>query len=103
MIKTFKAKYPDHSVIHTGFEHYVTDQKFDTILALFGTASYLKAGWEDKVKHHLTDGGTAYMMFYKKGYKVLTHDILGFHPKFKSLTENEGVSYTNYIIKEIKK
>ena len=58
-------------LVRTSFAHYETAATFDTIVAMFGTASFLQMA-EDQVEHKLdellTVGGTAYLMYHDIGH-----------------------------------
>jgi SAM-dependent methyltransferase len=88
------------NVINCAFEDFYTDKKYDTILALFGTASYLKSDSIDKIKGMLNPNGKAYLMYYKKGYFPKTHKELKLNT-FYFIEQNEQVIFNNYNIIEI--
>jgi len=76
---------------------------FDTIVCLFGTASYLPNA--TRAKEMLNAGGTAYLMYYKKDYDPITHKELGVPQEqeayFTPQTEDQFV-FGNYIIERLR-
>ena len=77
------------------FENYYPGRRFDTIVALFGTASYIHPETLERVQDYLNPGGKAYLMFYKKGYQPQTHIKTGVHVEFV-YTDRPGIQFRNY-------
>jgi len=75
MLNLLKKHYPAYSnrVFNCPFEHFHSTGKYDTILALFGTASYISREAISRIKHLLTPSGKAYLMFYRDGYFPVSH------------------------------
>jgi len=96
MLRYFKKAHPDYTVINSAFEDYYWEG-FDTILALFGTASYFNPKMIHKVKQMIKPDGRIYLMFFKKGYFPITHKLTGCDIPFYECPF-KGNLFTNYII-----
>jgi 2-polyprenyl-3-methyl-5-hydroxy-6-metoxy-1,4-benzoquinol methylase len=102
LLDILKEKHFDYTdnVINCAFEDFYTTQKYDTILALFGTASYLSDESVNKIKDILQPNGKAYLMYYKEGYNPKTHIELQLNKKYKTILQ-EGIIFNNYNIIEV--
>lgn len=97
MLERLKLKHPEyaHNVIQCRAEEY-SGGTFDTILALFGTASYINPNAiKDYNQYNLRRGGRAYWMYYKSGYVPRTHKHLGVSP-IVYYAPHPGKPYGNY-------
>ncbi|MCY4581472.1 MAG: class I SAM-dependent methyltransferase [Chloroflexi bacterium] len=70
MLARFALKHPDYkaeaTLLRTTFEDYETPLRFDTIVAMAGSASHVTGvGIVEKARHLLAPGGRAYLMFYR--------------------------------------
>ena len=70
MLAKFALKHPDYkadaTLLRTTFEDYETPLRFDTIVAMAGSASHVTGvDVVGKVRHLLAPGGRAYLMFYR--------------------------------------
>ena len=66
----YPLKHPDHRVeatlLRTTFEDYETPLRFDTIVAMAGSASHVTGvDVVEKAQHLLAPGGRAYLAFYR--------------------------------------
>jgi SAM-dependent methyltransferase len=70
MLAKLKQKFPGFSTINSTFEEYSVehDEKFDTILGLFGAPAYFEKDSYAKVFERLNPKGHYFLMFYKPGY-----------------------------------
>ena len=105
MLQTLMWKHPQFAtrVRKCPFEQYYM-KGFDTIFALYGTASYLTR--QDKIRFILNEGGRAYLMYYKDDYMPVTYKKTGYngteivsHPN----RENTVINFNNYWIEVIEK
>lgn len=71
MLARFSLKHPDYdqdaTLLRTTFEEYETTLRFDTIVAMFGSASHV-VGTDvvAKTRHLLAPGGRAFLTFYRE-------------------------------------
>lgn len=70
MLAKFALKHPDYkadaTLLRTTFEDYETPLRFDTIVAMAGSASHVTGvDVMEKAGHLLTPGGRAYLTFYR--------------------------------------
>jgi hypothetical protein len=81
MLERFRAHHDGQATtIQTRFESLYTRRRFDLIVALFGTASYIRPDAWDRLPGLLAPGGRFYLMFYRDDRPVRTHERIGFHP-----------------------
>lgn len=74
MLEYFHKKHPNHFAVNCAFEDFSWHHKFDTIISLFGSPSYITPGFiESRLKSMLAPGGTAFLMFYKNDYVPVTY------------------------------
>lgn len=99
MLDILKNKFPEYAdkVINSTFEDFYLG-KFDTIVALYGVASYIKPDYLNRVGDMLNEGGKAYLMFYKKDYMPVTYLKTGVNFRHYLSTDN-GIEFGNYYIK----
>jgi SAM-dependent methyltransferase len=76
MLGFFKKNHPDYFTINCAFEDFAWEQKFDTIISLFGSPSYITPGAISRVRSMLNKNGTAFLMFYKNDYTPVTDRIM---------------------------
>jgi len=99
MLKKIKLKYPNRQTIRTSFEDFY-GKTFDTVIALYGTASYIKPEALDKIEYLLNPGGKVFLMFYKKGYYPETYVKTGINIDFYLSTKQYLKEFNNYMIWE---
>jgi len=103
MLDLLKAKHPRYTedVIKTHFETFF-DGIYDTIVALFGAASYIHPSTLSRIETMLEPGGKYLLMFYKPGYYPLTYTKTGVEiPHFTGGEEELGgeiIEYGNFLI-----
>ena len=99
MLSFLKEKHPDYQdkVIQCRFEDFYGDG-YDTIVALYGSASYISPEVIDRIKDCLAPGGNAYLMFYKDGYDPVTYQKTGHEIGHYLHPEISGQSFHNYKI-----
>jgi hypothetical protein len=73
---------------------------FDTIIALYGTASYITGA--DRLLNMLNDGGNAYLMYYAPDYYPVTNRLSGIDDckTVSSPTLDKTITFSNYIIEK---
>lgn len=76
MLNNFSMLHPDYSenVINCKFEYFYNFSRFDTIMALYGTASYIKPKYIDRILEFLMPGGTVHLMYYAPDYFPETYN-----------------------------
>jgi hypothetical protein len=72
MLDVLCEKHPGANVIHDRFENTCTGE-YDTIVALYGSASYLNDKSGQLIKSSLTKDGIYILMAYKPDYYPVTH------------------------------
>lgn len=65
------------SLFNTKFENYFSLEKFDMIISLFGSISYVFPPHVDRIKSMLSDTGVFILMFYKPDYVPITYRKTG--------------------------
>lgn len=102
MLQQLMLKHPHKgsNLIHTPFEEFY-GKTFDTVVSLFGAASYIMPEFLGKVNEMLTDTGTAFLMFYADHYTPKTHIINNIHPTIYK-NEYDGEIDGNYKIVRLK-
>jgi SAM-dependent methyltransferase len=101
MIEVLKSRHPfyKNNVGCFPLEHYYSDYKFNTIVCLFGTASYINPEAINRVvKNNLAEGGTAYFMYYNNGYYPVTYKKTNTNIKFNHSSEKGVIFNNNYKI-----
>ena len=68
MISIFRKKFPAFTADLFAFEDFHRFQSFDSIVALYGSASYIKQNSYNKFRMMLEKRGFIFLMFYKPGY-----------------------------------
>lgn len=79
MLNELYKKHGDVNVYNCRFEDFYIDRKFDYVISLFGSFSYIQTEYLGKVHHYLKDGGKAYIMFYDQKYmprEFVKNDVL---------------------------
>lgn len=98
MLQKFMWKHPQYAtrIRKCPFEQfYMTG--FDTILALFGTASYMEN--TQRVRQLLNAGGKAYLMHLKEDYMPITYEktgVIGGDRVASVNKENKIIDFNNY-------
>lgn len=76
-----KHAWAEGRIKHTDLLSFV-GQRYDFILGLFGSASYLTPDELGRIPALLNDGGKYFLMFFKEGYYPVTHTAFGLHVEF---------------------
>jgi len=65
MLEKLKAKFPGHNTVQATFEQWVktNDQKFDTVLGLYGAPSYFESTSYQQILDLLAPKGHYFLMF----------------------------------------
>jgi SAM-dependent methyltransferase len=102
MSAVLEAKYPGAQVVRTRFEEFASAQKYDLIISLFGSASYVSPSALSRIKTMLTAGGRYFLMLYKPGYTPITYIKSGVktkHYPYAPIGMGENVTeFKNFII-----
>lgn len=79
MLGVLKSKFGGEgkTLVCTDFERFYLPEKFDKVVATFGSASYIEPSTIARVRHFIADGGKAFLMFYKDGYSPETYSKTG--------------------------
>lgn len=97
-----RKKDSKYITVNTSVEHFMTDKKFDTIVALYGSGSYLTQKELNKCEMMLNKGGTIYSMVYKKSHNPYIHaannisDETSYNLKHDGYTPHDFDEYTIY-------
>ena len=69
MLVVLDKKHPERKIMATDFEGFVgIIGDFDTVVALYGVASYIRPDYLTKVKEIISKDGKFFLMFYKPDY-----------------------------------
>lgn len=109
MLKKLILKYGDKKCYCCKFEEIDVSEKYDTIISLYNSPSYIKPKAITKIKNIATEGAKVFLMFAKDGYTPIAHSlgdkkikIYGFSAYKKYLRKlSNNFSYeefNNYII-----
>lgn len=104
MLSILKQKYPDVQTCQTKFEDFYYNGRFDLIVSLFGSASYVApSSLNEKIQHLLKNDGKFFLMFYKPDYLPETHkfikEIVLTYADGNSFDYGQKIEFTNYIIR----
>ncbi len=99
MLERLRQKHPQHRCLATKFEA-LTDSEFNSIVALFGAASYVKPSAWKRINQQLVPNGKYLLMFYRDDY---TPDIIKLsrysHTQALPFLPNPQVShFNNYVV-----
>lgn len=113
MLEKFKVQRPNVITEQTTFEDYKAIGKFDTVISIYGGASYIDPSRIGKIKDLLIKGGRFFIMFYKDDYVPVTHQMAkgkvelknnkfaDYVPFFRAISENVIFKeWHNYMIVE---
>lgn len=88
MLKKFHVKHPNADTVQCGLEHFwVPGPRYDSAVGLFGGVSYAPPVSLERLKNYVVPGGRVFLMLFKEGIPVLTHERIGIsarvyqHPK----------------------
>ena len=104
MLAKFALKHPDYredaTLLRTTFEDYETPLRFDTIVAMAGSASHVTdVDIVAKARHLLAPGGRAYLMFYRDPAAAFERVGIGEAPTLAP-TPNGAVRQGDYDVLE---
>ena len=68
MLTQFADKHPGYTTVETPLEHFETAEVFDTVVALYGSPSYIDPAQYEKISDRVRSGGALCLLFYKPGY-----------------------------------
>ena len=109
MLKKLILKHGDKKCYCCKFEEMESSEKFDTIISLYNSPSYIKPKSITKIKDIANPGANVFLMFAKDGYTPIAHSlgdkkikIYGFSAYKKYLRKlSKNFSYeefNNYVI-----
>lgn len=73
MLARLLTKHPGAETICTTFESFYTPRRFDLIVGLFASPSYITPSAFARLPAKMTPGGRYFLMFYRPGYVPETH------------------------------
>jgi len=89
------------TLVHDKYENWESNQKFDYIISLFGSPSYIPFKDISKVKSKLKKGGKLFLMFFKPGYCPVIYEqsqtFVPFYP-YKKIPYCKEYTFNNYKI-----
>ncbi len=80
MLGVLKARHPIRETVQCKAEHFHSHHRFDHVIGLFGTPSYVHPAMWTRLPGLLAPGGQVFLMFYAEEYQPLTHAALPFPP-----------------------
>ena len=103
MLAKFKKKYRDkkYKTIPIRYEDWKTNRKFDYIVSLFGSPSYIPFKDLKQIKNKLKKGGKMFLMFYAPNYVPVTYkkaDVFIPHFQYKKIPYCVEFYYNEYVI-----
>lgn len=103
MLAKFALKHPDYkadaTLLRTTFEDYETPLRFDTIVAMAGSASHVTGvDVVEKARHLLAPGGRAYLMFYRE--PTVAFERMGIEAPPLAATPDGAVEDGEYVVVE---
>ena len=104
MLAKFALKHPDYkaeaTLLRTTFEDYETTLRFDTIVAMAGSASHVTgADIAAKARALLAPGGRAFLMFYRDAEAVFEQFGIGEPPPLAAAPEGAS-AVGDYVVLE---
>ncbi len=103
MLAKFALKHPDYranaTLLRTTFEDYETPLRFDTIVAMAGSASHVTGvDVVEKARHLLAPGGRAYLMFYRDPASAF--ERMGIEAPMLAAAPDGAVEDGDYVVAE---
>jgi len=96
MLEVLKKKHPDANVINTTLEDFYPVEKFDTIVSLYGTPSYIPYKESMRMLKMLSPKGKIFLMYYDNDYFPVTHKALGINTKIYKHDLSVYEKFNNY-------
>jgi SAM-dependent methyltransferase len=105
MLDRLLTKHPERQkdVIHTSLASFADGKRYDLIVALFGTASYLSQDELERTPCLLAPGGRLFLMFYAPGYYPMTYAKTGIsinHEAYNGVPSGQVTHWQTYVIVE---
>lgn len=106
MLAKFALKHPDYkadaTLLRTTFEDYETPLRFDTIVAMAGSASHVTGvDVVEKARHLLAPGGRAYLMFYR--VPAAAFERMGIEAPTLAAAPDGAVEDGEYVVVELRR
>ena len=84
MLAELFKKHGAVNTVRCNFEDFYNPGRFDKVIALFGSFSYIPTRYAEKVIHYLKPGGKAVLMFYGENYRPQTYQLADIEiPRYK--------------------
>lgn len=77
MLGIFSEKHPGRNLICSPFESFAWGNKFDLVVSLFASASYISPDAVQRILDFVKPGGRWFVMFFKPGYHPVTYQRSG--------------------------
>jgi SAM-dependent methyltransferase len=102
MLRCMKKKHQSALVFNEKFEDFYFDKKFDLIVSLFGSISYVDPSFLRKIYSHLNINGRYFLMFYSNEYTPITYIKSGVYIEHYKYKNELGIPnrFLNYLIVE---
>ena len=105
MLAKFALKHPDYradaTLLRTTFEDYETPLRFDTIVAMAGSASHVMGvDIVEKARHLLAPGGRAYLTFYRDAAGAF--ERMGIEAQPRAAAPEGAVEDGEYVVVEVR-
>jgi len=104
MIRLFAKKHSNFQgmLTHEKFESFYKG-KFDFIVSLYGSISYVEPETLQRIQHMLNEGGKFFLMFFKDEYDPITHTQFGISPwifrgSIEQISNCNHYEFGNYIV-----
>ena len=106
MLAKFALKHPDYkadaTLLRTTFEDYETPLRFDTIVAMAGSASHVTGvDVVEKARHLLAPGGRVYLTFYRD--PTAAFERMGIEAPTLAATPDGAVGDGEYVVVELRR
>ena len=106
MLAKFALKHPDYkadaTLLRTTFEDYETPLRFDTIVAMAGSASHVTGvDVVEKARHLLAPGGRAYLTFYREPVAAFVR--MGIEAPMLAAAPDGVVEDGEYVVVEVRR
>ena len=95
MLLRLSVKHKDYKTYNTKFENFYTDTKFDYIISLFGSCSYIEENSLYRINKFLKKNGKYFLMFYNDNYQpqYYGNEIKNFNNKTQEIELENSRKY----------
>jgi SAM-dependent methyltransferase len=74
MIAQARQKHPDRLFINSTLNDFYNSYEYEKVISLFGTPTYFKCDYRERIDRMLKPSGEAYLMHYHEDYKPVIFD-----------------------------